>query len=101
MISDPLGRLLDRGKRWAGRRRRTSDNGPVCRVTLDLRRLTPTDGYDSVEALLRAAPGVVDVRLQPGRHRAVVLHDSRTSLPQLWNWLLQQRADPPGTPDPG
>ena len=72
-------------------------HGPVCRVTVDLRQLPAGLAPAAAERLLRDAPGVLDVRMRAGRTRALVLHDSRTSLPQLWNWLRSQsgpRSDP-------
>jgi hypothetical protein len=70
--------------------------GPVCRVTIDLRRLPPSADPAAATALLRRAPGVLEVRMDTRRNRAIVLHDSRTSVAELWNWLLA-RSDPPPT----
>jgi hypothetical protein len=45
---------------------------------------------DLAQALLREGPGVLDVRVDARRDRAVVWHDGRTSFPQLYNWLQAQ-----------
>lgn len=71
-------------------------SGPVCKVTIDLRRLPPSGDPAATAALLRRAPGVLDVRMDTRRRRAIVLHDSRTSVAELWNWLLT-RSEPPPT----
>lgn len=71
--------------------------GPTCRVVLDLRRV-PWGGHPATAGLLlRQRPGVLDVSIDARRRRAIVVHDARTSLPQLWNWLVAQptTADPP------
>ena len=65
-------------------------HGPVCRVTVDLRQLPAGGDPATAERLLRDAPGVLEVRLRRARNRAVVVHDSRTSLPELWNWLCSR-----------
>ena len=78
-----LGALL----RKEGRR---SPPGPTCRVVLDLRGVPWGRHPNEAALLLRQRPGVLDVRIDPVRHRATVLHDSRTSLPELWNWLVAQ-----------
>ena len=92
----------DRGTRGArGHVSGQAPPGPFCRLVIDLRRLPPLSDPEALAALLRTAPGVVRVRVDTRRHRAVVLHDARTSLPRLWNWLRVQAsrgaADPPGT----
>lgn len=70
--------------------RRPRMDGPVCRVTLDLRALPWGADPEAARALLRERPGVLDVRVDARRHRAVVWHDGRTSFPQLYNWLQAQ-----------
>ena len=62
-------------------------HGPVCQVIVDLRQLPAGVDPAAAERLLRDAPGVLGVRLRRAGKQAVVLHDSRTSLPELWNWL--------------
>jgi hypothetical protein len=72
------------------RRETRQSGGRVCRVTVDLRRMSQVRDPEAAGELLRGAPGVLDVRVDVVGGRAVVLHDSRTSFPQLWNWLLAQ-----------
>lgn len=63
---------------------------PVCQIKVDLRRLPW--GADLVEAdrRLRQAPGAVDVKMNTRHRRAVLFHDARAPLPDLWNWLQSQ-----------
>lgn len=96
---------MRRGSRWhpwrAGARRtgRRRTTGPICTVTLDLRGVAW--GADPVKAasLLERQPGILDVRVDARRRRAVVHHDANTSLPQLWNWLVAQSAAGDGPSD--
>ena len=85
------------GRLWryigAGRPRRPRSDGPVCRVTLDLRALPWGADPEAAQALLRATPGVLDVHVDARCHHAVVWHDGRTSFPRLYNWL-QAHAGP-------
>ncbi|MFR9802800.1 hypothetical protein ACL02T_10915 [Pseudonocardia sp. RS010] len=76
---------------------RTHADGPVCRSTLDLRRLPWGADPEAAKALLRGRPGVLDVRVDARGGQAVVWHDSRTSFAQLYNWLQAQA----GAPDHG
>lgn len=79
--------------------------GPVCRVLIDLLRLPALPRPESVVLLLRRIPGVIDVQVDLSRRRAVVLHDSRTSLPVLWNALCRYARETPerggAGPNPG
>lgn len=79
------------------RRRR---DGPVCRVTLDLRSMSWADTPEIACDQLRARPGVLDVKMDAGRGEAVVWHDGQTSFPQLFNWL-QAQSDRVGNDDRG
>lgn len=63
---------------------------PVCCITVDLRRLSWTADPSETEQRLREAPGVVDVRIDSRRHRALLYHDAQASLPRLWDWLQAQ-----------
>lgn len=84
------------------RGRARASAAPVCRVTLDLRGVPWGADPVAASALLRRQPGVLDVQVDGRRRRAVVLHDARTSLPQLWNWLQAQAGavgEPPGHED--
>lgn len=84
---------LDGLRRFIGEARpgRTSrPDGPICRITLDLRRVPWGADPESAQALLRGRPGVLDVRVDARRCRAVVWHDGRTSFPKLYNWLQAQ-----------
>lgn len=63
---------------------------PVCRLTIDLDGVPWGADPETVLALLRGRPGVVDVQVDAGRRRVTVLHDSRASVPALWNWLQTQ-----------
>ena len=71
-------------------RRRNRLVGPVCQVTLDLRGRPWGADPEIAQALLRARPGVLDVRVDARRGRALVWHDGQTSFPQLYNWLQMQ-----------
>lgn len=97
MVLQWLRRWTGRGRpsEWSdqGRRRKRSPPGPVCRTTVDLRRVPGIDDPDAAATLLRGAPGVLQVHVDARRRRAVVLHDSRTSFPALFNWL-QTRSRP-------
>ncbi|MGW5723391.1 hypothetical protein ACWEVP_44995 [Amycolatopsis sp. NPDC003865] len=86
--------------RWRSplRRMRTRPRtNPTCKVTLDLRGVPWGADPDKAASLLKQQPGVVDVRVDPRRRRAVVLHDATTSLPALWNWLVTQSTTGPET----
>jgi len=63
--------------------------GPTCRVVLDLRGVPWTSDPDAAAALLCTRPGVLSAQVDPTHRRAVIVHDSSLSLPQLWNWLVQ------------
>ncbi|HXV93518.1 MAG TPA: hypothetical protein VD813_09495 [Pseudonocardia sp.] len=63
-------------------------------MTVDLRELPWGADPDQVRERLRQAPGVLDVRVDECLGQALVLHDSRTSFPALWNWLRAQGDDP-------
>ena len=65
----------------------TPRSGSRCRITLDLSQVPWGADADAAEALLRRRPGVLDVTVDTRRRTAVVVHDGRSSLPQLWNWL--------------
>lgn len=80
----------------AALRRSRSPAGPTCKVTLDLRGVPWGTDPDKASRLLKRQPGVIDVRVDTRRRRAVVLHDPSTSLPQLWNWLMEQSTVDPG-----
>ena len=62
--------------------------GPVCRLTIDLDRVPWRAHPEPVLAELRVRPGVLDVHVDA--RRVVVIHDSRASIPELWNWLITQ-----------
>ena len=84
---------LDALRRFFGEvrpRRRTRVDGPVCQVTLDLRGLPWGADPEATQALLRARPGILDVRIDARGGRALVWHDGRTSFPELYNWLQMQ-----------
>lgn len=68
---------------------------PTCRVVLDLRGISWATDRETALARLRSQPGVLDAEVNPDTGRAVVIHDSRTSLPQLWNWLVSWRTRDP------
>ncbi|MDP4510023.1 heavy-metal-associated domain-containing protein [Nonomuraea turcica] len=63
--------------------------GPTCRVVLDLSGVTWGGDRNEATAQLLARPGVLEVKVDPHRHRAVVIHDAHYELPDLWNWLVQ------------
>lgn len=73
-----------------------SRNGPpTCRVIVDLRGIPWATDADEAERRILTHPGVVAVDVDTARRRAVVLHDSGRSLPELFNWLLRWRQDEP------
>jgi hypothetical protein len=71
----------------------TPVSGSRCRLSVDLSHVPWGADADAAEALLRRRPGVLDVIVDARRRRAVVVHDGRSSLPQLWNWLLAESGD--------
>lgn len=83
-----------------GGRRAQPSGGSVCRVTLDLRGVPWGADTATVEELLLSRPGVLGVEVDARRRRAVILHDGRASLPQIWNWL-QAQARTGDTPESG
>jgi len=78
-----------------------TDTGPTCRVVLDLRDLPWSTDPDAAGRLLCTRPGVLSARVDPVRRRAVVVHDSTLSLPELWNWLVECGAHCAGEDVPG
>lgn len=82
--------LIDRLSSRASAVRTRHHPMPVCSIKVDLRRIPWGDDLSLVEQRLLQAPGAVGVRLQPGRRRAILFHDERTSLPELWDWLQLQ-----------
>lgn len=73
-----------------GTRPRSRSTRPVCRITVDLRRLSWQADPVETERRLRQAPGVTDVKINQRRQRAVLYHDAQASLPRLWDWLQAQ-----------
>lgn len=63
--------------------------GPTCRVVLDLRGVPWAKDAELAARLLAGRPGVRSARVDPVSGRAVVVHDARLSLPELWNWLVE------------
>ncbi len=61
---------------------------PTCRLVLDLSGVPWADDCQTAEHMLLTCPGVTRATVEPGTRRAVILHDSRLSLPQVWNWLI-------------
>lgn len=94
MDFDRLGRAL--GHRLVPWRRRhvAQVDGPVCRLDIKLQDLPQVSDAAAAVALLRGAPGVVDVQADARGRRIIVLHDSRTSVAELWNWLRLQPGPP-------
>lgn len=100
--SEVIGLAFDRlrgllGRRLMPRRRRhvVQVAGPVCRLDIKLQQLPQVSDAAAGVALLRGAPGVVDVHADARGRRIIVLHDSRTSVAELWNWLRIQPGPPP------
>lgn len=62
---------------------------PTCRVVLNLGGVSWGSDAAAAVSMLQRRPGVLSATVDPRTRRAVVVHDSRTSLPDLWNWLVE------------
>ena len=72
----------------------TVHRGATCRLVVDLRGAAWARDPEEVRRRLLPLPGVVDVRPDPSRERAVVLHRAGASLAALHNAVLRCRAEP-------
>ena len=88
---------LDRRIGPPRRKRARSRAEPTYTVSLDLRGILWAGDRIAATSLLGQQPGVVDLRPDLRRKRAVVRHGATTSLPQLWNWLARQRTTGSGS----
>lgn len=65
--------------------------GPTCRLVVDLRGIPWAGDRETATAKLLQQPGVLAADVDPGARKAVVIHDARMELSQLWNWLVECR----------
>lgn len=72
----------------------TVDRAATCHITVDLRGARWAGDPDEVRRRLLPLPGVVEVRPDPARERAVVLHRAGASVAALHNAVLRCRAEP-------
>ena len=72
----------------------TVGRAATCRITVDLRGAPWARDPDEVRRRLLPLPGVVEVRPDPARERAVVLHRAGASVAALHNAVLRCRAEP-------
>lgn len=69
--------------------RKADRHGPVCTVVLDLTGVPWAGDAESVRRTLAERPGVLTVEAMDDARRARVSYDqTRTTLPELWNWVV-------------
>ncbi|MFD8563592.1 heavy-metal-associated domain-containing protein [Streptosporangium canum] len=56
---------------------------------LDLRGVAWGGDRDTAIAMLLARPGVLEADVDPGKRKAVVIHDAHREVYPLWNWLVE------------
>lgn len=93
-MTDPSGGPPPRLDEQEGAVDGTVEREATCRVVVDLRGAAWARDPQEVRRRLLPLPGVVDVRPDPSRERAHVLHRAGASMAALHNAVLRCRAEP-------
>ena len=69
----------------------------TCRVVVDLRGVAWAEDADEVRHRLSEVDGVLAVEPQPRWRKAVIVHDARSPLPALYNFVHACRSGAPAS----